>query len=262
MLQLENGKYLGSNKRSWDANGILVRETEYHNKVFEGWHYHKNYHLTFILQGGNREQRKNKELEALPGEIVFYESGELHRNFNTKHPSRNINIEIETRFFSGYDLDVTSFTAATLSYTNAKFALLKTYYECLTMDEGSQTAIHALLLSLMTSSDKIEKTDSHWIKLVREILNDRWNEQIPLREIANLVQVHPVTVSKFFPKYFKCTLGQYVRRLRIDKATILLRTSQLSLTEIAYQCGFFDQSHFIRVFRQTTGFLPKEYKKL
>ena len=82
MLQLENGKYLGSNKRSSDANGILVSETEYHNKVFEGWHYHKNYRLTFILQGGNREQRKNKELEALPGEIVFYESGELHRNFN------------------------------------------------------------------------------------------------------------------------------------------------------------------------------------
>ena len=46
------------------------------------------------------------------------------------------------------------------------------------MDEDSQTTIHALLLSLMTSSDKIEKTDSRWIKLAREILNDRWNEQI------------------------------------------------------------------------------------
>ena len=165
-------------------------------------------------------------------------------------------------FFSEYDLGVTSFTAAALNYTNAKFALLKTYHECLLMDESSQASVHALLLGLMTPPGEIEKTNSNWIKLVREILNDRWNEQISLREIAHLVQVHPVTVSKFFPKYFKCTLGQYVRRLRIDKATILLRTSQLSLTEIAYQCGFFDQSHFIRVFRQTTGFLPKEYKKL
>lgn len=262
MLQLENGKYLGANKRTWDANGILVSETEYRKKVFEGWHYHENYHLTFILQGGNREQRRNKELEALPGDIVFYESGELHRNFNTMHPSRNINIEIKDSFFSTYDINVTSFAEATLNYTNAKFFILKTYHECLTMDESSQTAIHASLLGLMASRDKTKKIEPEWIKLVREILNDRWNEQMPLMEIATLVQVHPVTVSKFFPKYFRCTLGEYVRKLRIDKATNLLRNSQLSLTEIAYQCGFFDQSHFIRVFKQTTGFLPKEYKKL
>ncbi|QNL47863.1 helix-turn-helix transcriptional regulator [Olivibacter sp. SDN3] len=262
MLQLRNGKYLGSNKRNWDADGILVSEIEYHKKVFEGWHYHENQHLTFILRGGNREQRKNKELETSPGDIVFYESGELHRNFGTKHPSKNINIEIAPPFFSSYDLDTTSFAATTLNYTNAKFALLKTYHECLTMDEDSQTAIHALLLSLMTSPDQIEKVDLRWVKLVREILNDQWNEQIPLREIATLVQVHPVTVSKFFPKYFHCTLGQYIRKLRIDKATTLLANSQLSLTEIAYQCGFFDQSHFIRVFKQITGFLPKEYRKL
>ncbi len=262
MLQLENGKYLGTNKRTWDANGILVSETEYQRKVFEGWHYHENYHLTFILQGGNREQRKTKEFEAVPDSIVFYERGELHRNFNTIHPSRNINIEIKNSFISGYDFDITSFTTATLDYATAKFSILKTYHECLTMDKDSQATIHALLLGLMASPVKIEKTDPQWIKMVREILNDRWTEQIPLMEIANMVQVHPVTISKFFPKYFKCTLGQYVRKVRIDKATALLRNSQLSLTEVAYQCGFFDQSHFIRIFKQTTGFLPKEYKKL
>lgn len=262
MLQLENGKYLGVNKRSWDANGVLISETEYHEKVFEGWHYHENYHLTFILQGGNREQRKNKEAESLPGNIMFYESGELHRNFNTNHPSRNINIEIKKEFFSDYNLDIAFFNAATLNYANAKFSLLKIYHECLAMDQGSQTAIHALLLTLMPAPDKIEKAHPQWIRLVREILNDRWSEQISLKEIADLVQVHPVTVSRFFPQYFKCTLGQYARKLKIDKATTLLRNSQLSLTEIAYQCGFFDQSHFIRVFKQKTGFLPKEYKKL
>src|SRR5687768_16851610 len=100
MRHLKGGRYLGSNKRSWDANGIFVSETEYHSKVFEGWHYHENSHLTFILQGGNREQRKNREFEAAPGTIVFYAGGELHRNLNTAHPSRNINVEIENGFFS------------------------------------------------------------------------------------------------------------------------------------------------------------------
>ena len=264
MLQLKGGRYLGSNKRSWEANGVFVSETEYHSKVFEGWHYHENSHITFILQGGNREQRKNQELEAIPGEILFYASGELHRNLNTRHPSRNINVEIENSFFSQYNLEITSINNTKLNCANAKFALLKAYRECLTNDELSHAMIHELLLDFITMTTQIkdEKFNPEWARLLRNILNDRWNENILLHELAGLAQVHPVTISKFFPKYFRCTLGEYVRKLRIEKATTLIRKSQLSLTDIAHQCGFFDQSHFIRVFKQTTGFLPTHYKKM
>src|SRR5690606_35763274 len=146
MIQLNGGRYLGSNKRSWNANGVLVSETEYHSKVFEGWHYHENSHITLILQGGNSEQRKNREYEAVPGEILFYNSGELHRNINTKHPSRNINVEIEDSFFSQYKLDITSINNTKANSANAKFALLKAYKECLANDEHSQETIHGLLL--------------------------------------------------------------------------------------------------------------------
>lgn len=264
MLQLKGGRYLGSNKRSWDANGIFVSETEYHSKVFEGWHYHENSHITLILQGGNREQRKNREYESGLGEIRFYASGEFHRNLNTMHPSRNINVEIENNFFSQYDLDVTSINDTKLNCANAKFALLKAYKECLTNDEHSQSTIHGLLLDFitMTPHNKGEKINPQWARQVRDVLNDRWNENVMLHELASLVEVHPVTISKFFPKYFHCTLGEYVRKIRVEKATTLIRKSQLPLTSIAHHCGFFDQSHFVRVFKQTTGFLPNRYKKL
>lgn len=264
MLQLKGGRYLGSNKRSWDANGVFVSETEYHSRVFEGWHYHENSHITFILQGGNREQRKNREFESGPGKILFYASGELHRNLNTKHPSRNINVEIENSFFSHYNLDITSIDNTKLNCANAKFVLLKAYNECLTNDDHSQSTIHGLILDFITMTRyvKDEKFNPQWALLVRDILNDRWNENVVLDELASLAQVHPVTISKFFPKYFRCTLGEYVRKIRIEKATMLIRESQLSLTSIAHQCGFFDQSHFIRVFKQTTGFLPNRYKTI
>ena len=264
MLQLKGGSYLGSNKKSWAANGVLISETEYHSKVFEGWHYHENSHITFILQGGNREQRKSGELEAIPGEIFFYASGELHRNLNTRHPSRNINVEIEDSFFTQYSLEVTPINNTKLNCANAKFALLKAYNECLTNDELSQTIIHDHLLSFISTITDIkdEKFNPQWAGLIRDILNDRWNENLSLDELASLVKIHPVTISKFFPKYFQCNLGEYVRKLRIEKAITLIRKSQYSLTDIAHQCGFFDQSHFIRVFKQTTGFLPNTYKKI
>lgn len=243
---------------------MFVSETEYHSRVFEGWHCHENSHITLILQGGNREQRGSREFQATPGQIAFYASGERHRNLNTAHPSRNINVEITDDFFSTHNLNVTAFNATALNFANAKFAVLKAYKECLTNDEHSQTTIESLLLDFIATAcyGKNEVFNPKWIRMVTEILNDRWNENISLNELAKLVNVHPVTISKFFPKHFQCTLGEYIRKLRIERATSLILKSQLSLTEIAHQCGFFDQSHFIRNFKGTTGLLPNEYKKI
>lgn len=159
-------------------------------------------------------------------------------------------------------MDTAELNTKTSNSANAKFALLKAYQECLTYDECSQATIHVLLINLIatTADVKNEAFNPNWVGLVTDILNDRWNENISLDELAKLLGVHPVTISKFFPKYFQCTLGEYIRKIRIDKATILIRNSRLSLTDIAYQCGFFDQSHFIKVFKHTTGFLPNRYK--
>ncbi len=67
--------------------------------------------------------------------------------------------------------------------------------------------------------------------------------------------------SKHFRKYFSCTLGEYRRRLMVKQSIPLIRESRLSLSEIAYSCAFADQSHFIRTFRQVTGFRPKDFRR-
>lgn len=97
--------------------------------------------------------------------------------------------------------------------------------------------------------------------LLKQLLHDKWNEVLSLQEIAGLVGAHPVTISKNFRKYFHCTLGTYQRRLKIEKSIDLIKNSTLSLSEIAFYCGFTDQSHFIRNFKELTGFLPKDYRK-
>jgi AraC family transcriptional regulator len=125
MLNLESGEYLGSARKKFDAEGVLISEVEYHQRVFEGWHYHKNNHLTLILSGGNREQRKHAEIHAYPGSILIYKSGELHRNINTVHPSTNINIEIEDSFFANYSLKPALFENLTDEHPGLKLASLK-----------------------------------------------------------------------------------------------------------------------------------------
>ncbi len=253
MLKLERSRYLGTNVHSYGTGGLTISETIYHQKVFEGWHCHENHHITLILRGGNRDQRKQQEIMAAPGAVLRYNEGELHRNMHTQHPSRNINLEIERDFLKQHALQFTD-----LQHTPAlKLSVLKIYRESKLADTCSQASIETSLLHLF--SNKASQNTPPWIAQLKDLLHDRWNESLSLQELSAQLNIHPVTISKYFPRYFSCTLGEYLRKLRVEKAVDLMQQEEMSLTELAYHCGFFDQSHFIRAFKMYTGFRPKEW---
>lgn len=258
MIRLERGMYLGNNRRSFSLDGIAITQTEYTKRVSESWHYHINNHITYIIQGGNREQRKNHEVQVLPGNLLIYPSGLLHRNLNTAHPSININLEVDDNFLLQHGLKFSLLPDVCL-----KFLVLKVYKECLINDSNSEMSIRASVLNAFEfSQERHERISPKWVALTAEVLHDRWNENVSLTELSNELKLHPVTISKIFPKHFHCTLGEYARKIKIDKAISFIIHSKRSLTEIALECGFFDQSHFIKTFKDVTGFTPKEYLRL
>lgn len=263
MIELKRGDYLGSNKKSFLADGVILSETIYINPVFQGWHNHENTHITLLIAGGNKEQRRSKETEATPGNILFYHSGEQHRNDHTLYPSKNINVEIEESFFKRYEIQESAINIAAINRPDTKFAILRAYREHSYVLTNNTIAVHSLLLSLCSISDHLANNKiPSWFGLLKEILNDHWNETLTLDQLSKTINIHPVTISKAFPRYFNCTLSTYLRKIRIDRALTLLKTTDMSLTQVAYFCGFFDQSHFIRTFKAATGFLPKTFKKL
>jgi AraC family transcriptional regulator len=262
MINLSNGQYLGNNKRRYDAEGIILTETEYNNKVFEGWHAHENIHISLIIKGGNREERKQRDIAALPGALLFYHQGELHRNLHTSHPSKNVNLEITAEFMLQYEL-VENEIEKMAWHPDAGFILLKMYREAAQADHFSAVSIQMLLLELVSDTKKLHKKQlPAWLKTITDFLQDNWQQHPGLNELARLSGVNAITVSKHFSKYMGCTLGEYMRKLKIQHALRLIHTGTLSLTEVAYYCGFADQSHFIRNFRELTHFLPKAYQKL
>lgn len=78
--------------------------------------------------------------------------------------------------------------------------------------------------------------------------------------MARSVGVHPVHLATTFRRHFGSTIGEYVRRLRIDFATRQIASSEESLCNIALAAGFADQSHFSKVFRQQTGMTPGVFR--
>ncbi len=103
-----------------------------------------------------------------------------------------------------------------------------------------------------------------WAKELKSIIQDHidTNLSLSLKVISENLNVHPSYLSREFSKYFDdLSFGDYIRKLRIEKATTLLTGSQYSLAEIAYITGFSDQSHFNRIFKKNIGITPSQYRR-
>lgn len=261
-LALNRGRYLREAVKLPRVKSNIYLTTHLEIAATDLLHYHETAHLSFILNGGVIDKRKTAETERISTDLMFFRAGELHESIYKGFPVRNINIELESDFFIQNAINESDLSDSIVKSSNAKFNMLKIYKEILADDEFSDNSIEMLLLGLIEDRNIYEKTRPHWIKTVSELLHDNWNKELSVQDLANIAKVHPKTISKYFPAYFVCTLGEYRRKIKIEKALALIKTSKLSLTEIAYECGFYDQSHFTATFKQLTGFLPRQFQKI
>jgi AraC family transcriptional regulator len=135
------------------------------------------------------------------------------------------------------------------------------------LDSAAPLVIEGLLLELVASASRLRDTGTesgrpHWLEEAR----DRIHAELPLRPslstLAQSVGVHPVTLARAFRQAFGCTVGEYIRNLRIERAAHQLTGTELSLAEIALAAGFSDQSHFSNLFRHHTGLSPSKFRRV
>jgi len=265
MLALEKGAYLGQVLGLSHADHFLAGVTSYRpDDGTDLTHYHENTHLSFVLCGGGVEKRRSAEFERRAGQIMFFHAGEVHQCFTDSFPTRKVNVELEARFLRDNGLSESAANVSVVGNPNSKFIMLKVYRELLVADDYSPCSMTMLLLEMFSATQRVTSSKPYplWVKIVKDLANDQWSERLSLGDLSKATGLHPVTISKSFPTYFFCTFGEYMRRIKVERAIQLIRTSPTSLTELAHKCGFFDHSHFTRTFKRLTGFLPNVYAKL
>jgi AraC family transcriptional regulator len=135
------------------------------------------------------------------------------------------------------------------------------YDEFRRQDNLSPLAMEGLVLELMVETSRratgsTERRPPHWLEQLGQLLRARFAENLTLQELANAVGVHEVHLARVFRKFHGCTVGEYVRQLRIEYASRQLSITDEGLADIACAAGFSDQSHFSRTFKSRTGMLP------
>jgi AraC family transcriptional regulator len=140
------------------------------------------------------------------------------------------------------------------------------YDEMRRMDAAAPIAIEGLLLELVASASRMRlqnggKERPRWLEEARDRIHVELAARPSLTGLAESVGVHPVTLARAFRREFGCTVGEYVRSLRIERAARQLSDTNLALAEIALTAGFSDQSHFSNLFRRHTGLSPFQFRR-
>jgi len=136
---------------------------------------------------------------------------------------------------------------------------LRMYYKFREMDDESLRTLEQALLEGQSVTNSGRRFPQ-WLERVRNILEQRFAEPFKLSEIAAEAGVHPVHLAREFRKHYGASVGEYLRRVRIEYACRELMGSNVAVTNIAFAAGFADQSHFSRTFKRLCGTTPGRYR--
>ncbi|MBP5416621.1 MAG: helix-turn-helix transcriptional regulator [Clostridiales bacterium] len=105
-----------------------------------------------------------------------------------------------------------------------------------------------------------EKIFSKPILSCLNYIDAHFSSRITLRELAQHVGMHPNYLASVFKEELGESFGSYLTRRRIETAQALLTRTEYTYSQIAYSLAFCSQSHFIKVFREKTGFTPRQFR--
>lgn len=104
-------------------------------------------------------------------------------------------------------------------------------------------------------------SDSRRVQKVQDYIDQHYNEEIRLGQLADLVSMTSVSFSRFFKLRTGKNLSDYIIDIRLGHATRMLVDSTMSIAEICFECGFNNLSNFNRIFKKKKNCTPKEFRE-
>ncbi|MEM9358201.1 MAG: AraC family transcriptional regulator [Pseudomonadota bacterium] len=105
------------------------------------------------------------------------------------------------------------------------------------------------------------KIDDHRLNRVVDYIHDRLADDLSLKDLADIAAMSPFHFSRAFKAATGHSPLQYLIGCRMDRAKVLLRTTKLTVAEIAYRTGYEDAGRFSQHFKKRVGVRPSAYRE-
>ena len=275
-------RVLGEILRKVDAGNDRLHVPELRDHVMEhpGLHFHFNPDLVIGIRGASRFEFIQERFDIEPGEIAIIPGGIPHREVvqHRAEPFQNLVISVynETVCVQLQEDggDGTTRAVGTEYFDTAKYQQLAQYLEEIaeinnTADREYELGIKGLLLIYLTTleaairrvrlSPAVEKLKiSQTKRLVQAHLGD---SHLGVGLLARLLHCSSDYLSNLFHRETGQRLATHINRERVRAAMTMLRTTPLTIAEVAYATGFESQGYFSRVFKQVAQKTPLDFRR-
>jgi AraC family transcriptional regulator len=247
--------------------GSFVFVSHHYPKLAErASHSHPWLHLTLVLRGHYSRKLGRRTAHYQAGSLSFLQTNDSHTDSyapGSKCLHVVIPAEVEERLTRDFGMQGTAGEVPPSLSARFSIALQSEFRRA---DPESPLIVEALLCDLVSRHLNIIRDRSsarpRWLGALLDYLDDTFEQEWSLQNMAAEMGVHPVYLCRTFPEHFDCTLGEYIRKQRVLRAWQLLAIGDSTLAEIASQSGFADQSQFTRAFKNHFGITPGEYRRL
>jgi AraC family transcriptional regulator len=266
--KLPHGVFCGQKRNGFAVAGISFTEYEFPPSLIIPPHSHESSFLYLVLRGTFTEVYDRKTRHGVPSTLIFSPAGERHSDEWHDRGGRCFNVEFEPWWLERVRRESTVLDRPWDFVSGAPVRLAaRLYREFQEPDAAAPLAMEGLLLEILAEASRdpgsaAGRKPPAWLHCAREMLHDRFADSLSLDDVAAAAGVHPTHLARVFRRHYRCTVGDYLRRLRIQWACHELAAGDTPLSEIAATAGFCDQSHFSTAFKRHTGNTPTGYRRI
>ncbi|MBS1790694.1 MAG: helix-turn-helix transcriptional regulator [Acidobacteria bacterium] len=265
--QLQAGEYYGSVTRRRKLNGLVLSELKHTAPRALPQHSHELGFFSFLLNGDYEEWYGRQTVTHKLMMLMWHPATLQHQDAVGQRGCHFFNLEVSTDWLERLrEHSAITCSPFVLPQTEASWLMMRLYREFSAAENGSELAMEGLLLELLAMLARrqlpIEPQKPLWLRRVESRLRDEFTEKPTMTDLATEAGVHPTHLAVTFRRFHRSTISEFIQQLRVEAACERLCQPEISLSEIAMELGFADQSHFSRIFRRLIGMPPKVWREV
>jgi AraC family transcriptional regulator len=250
-------------------SSIDCRQSMYQPGAALERHFHDKSWVVLAFSGSFSVTMRSRETMVAPKSLFYLPAGEMHTNNFGSHGAGVFITAVDPSWI-GNRLEVVNADAECPRVAPPGYLrglALKMYEEFRSPDALSDLIVEGAFLELLGRWFRggiHQPNDAPaWMRRVTAYLHDSFCDPVSLGQIAHVAGVHPSHVAREFNRIYGMTVGDYIRKLRVEfVAERLLHPHKdtPSLTELALCAGFSSHAHMAATFKRVTGMTPSEYR--
>src|SRR3954471_4951591 len=244
-----------------DAAGATMFRNVHQQAMAVPEHEHPVAYFALLLQGNYREPGHGDEIYFTPFTVAYQPEGTRHRGKVEACGCDFFTIEVNPHVLQENEL-AQHLTRPVFERDGGKLLwfMLRLFSEYRSQQQCCQLTVESLLLELFAGaarSSSLPSSDepSRW-RIMRDMIHEDFRESLRVKDLAQAANVHPVHAARIFRRYSGRTPGEYLQHLRVQAACRLIAGNSDTLSDVAAQSGFADQSHMNRTFKRLVGSTP------